>query len=103
MCQGQYLLGRRRCLWQGREQFNPGGEVADGFQMGRAVAGVLLAGPLPVGHRLIGAARGGVVLGPQRRLGLRERGEMGCYDLGPLLMDLLPGALEQRGIGRILD
>ena len=50
--------------------------VADGFQMGRAVAG-LLAGPLPVVHRLLGAARRGVVLGHQFRLGLHERGEPG--------------------------
>ncbi len=47
----------------------PGGEVADGFQMGRAVAG-LLARSLPVGHRLLGAARRGVVLGHQLRLRL---------------------------------
>ena len=74
--QGQGLLGMRRRLWQGLEQLDPGGEVADGFQIGRAVAGVL-ARPLPVAHRLLGAARRGVVLGDQLRLGLHERGEPG--------------------------
>ena len=72
--QGQGLLGMLRRLWQGLEQLDPGGEVADRFQIGRAVAGVL-AGPLPVEHRLLGAARRGVVVGHQLRLGLHERGE----------------------------
>ena len=71
--QGQGLLGTLRRLWQGLEQLDPGGEVADGFQMGRAVAGVL-ARPLPVGNGLLGAARLGVVLGNQFRLGLHEAG-----------------------------
>jgi len=65
-----------RCLWKTLEQFDPGGAVADGFQMGRAVAGVL-ARQLPVVHCLLDAARGGVVLGDQFRLGLHERGEPG--------------------------
>ena len=60
--EGQGLLGMLRCLWQGLEQLDPGSEVADGFQMGRTVAG-LLACPLPVDHRLRGAARRRVVLG----------------------------------------
>ena len=68
------MLGR---LWQGLEQLDPGGQVADGFQMGRAVAG-LLAGPLPVAHRLLGAARRGIVLGHQLRLGLDKRREL-CF------------------------
>ena len=72
--QGQGVLGTRRRLWQDLEQLDPGGEVADGFQMSRAVAGVL-ARPLPVDHRLLGAARRGVVLGDQFRLGLHERRE----------------------------
>ena len=92
--QGQGLLGMLRRLWQRLEQLDPGGQVADGFHMGRAVAG-LLACPLPVGHRLLGAARRGVVLGHQLRLGLHERGEPCFEDLGNLLVHLLPGALEQ--------
>ena len=40
--QGQGLLVCQRS-WQGLEQLNPGGEVADGFQIGRAVAGLLPA------------------------------------------------------------
>jgi hypothetical protein len=73
--QGHGVLGTLGCLWQGREQLNAGGQVADGFEMGRAVAG-LLAGPLPVVHRLLGAARRRVVLGEQLRLGLHERREL---------------------------
>jgi hypothetical protein len=65
--QGQGVLGTRGRLWQGLEEFDPGGEVADGFQIGRAVTG-LLARSLPVGHRLLVAAGCGVVLGHQLRL-----------------------------------
>ena len=74
--QGHGVLGMRRRLWQGREQLDAGGEVADGFHMGRAITGVL-ARPLPVVHRLLGAARRGVVLGHQLRLRLHKRGEPG--------------------------
>ena len=63
-------------LWQGREQLDAGGHVADGFQIGRAVAGVL-ACPLPVGHCLFGEACGSVVLGHQLRLGRHQGGEPG--------------------------
>jgi hypothetical protein len=89
--QGQGLLGTRQRLWQGLQQLDPGGAVADGFPMGRAVAG-LLTRPLPVDHRLLGAARGGVVLGDQ--LGLRRDGlrELGLQRLGNALMVLLAGA-----------
>jgi hypothetical protein len=74
--QGQGLLGTRRRLWQGRQQRDPGGAVADGFHMGRALDGALPR-PLPVAHRLLDAARRGVVLGDQlglRRDALRELG-----------------------------
>jgi hypothetical protein len=64
------------CLWQRREQLDPSGAVADGFQMGRALAGVL-GRPLPVDHRLLGAARLGVVLGHQLGLGLHQGREPG--------------------------
>jgi hypothetical protein len=64
--QGQSLLGMLRRFWQGLKQLDPSTQVANGFQMGRAVAG-LLAGPLPVDHRLLGTACRGVMLGHQLR------------------------------------
>ena len=67
--QGHGVPGPLGRLWQGFEQRDPRGQVADGFEMGRTVAG-LLAGPLPVAERLLCAARGGVVLGHQFRLRL---------------------------------
>ena len=67
--EGHGVLGMLRRLWQGLEQLDTGGQVADGFQMGRAITG-MLACPLPVDHRLLGAARRGVVLGYQLRLSL---------------------------------
>ena len=45
--EGQGLLGMLRRLWQGLQQLNPGGAVADSFHIGRAVTG-LLARPQPV-------------------------------------------------------
>ena len=54
--QGHGVLGTLRRLWQGREQLNPGGHVADSFEIGRALTG-LLPRPLPVDDRLLGAAR----------------------------------------------
>jgi len=74
--QGQGLLGPRLRLWQGLQQLDPGGEVADGFNIGRAVAGLLYR-PLPVDHRLLGAACGSVVLGHQLWLRLHECGKPG--------------------------
>ena len=75
--QGQGLLGTLRRLWQGLEQLNPRSQVADGLQIGRAVAGVF-ARPLPVDHRLRVAACRSVVLGHQLRLGL-HRGGKPCF------------------------
>ena len=75
--QGQGVLETLRRLWQGREELDRGGEMADGFQMGRAVAGVLTRS-LPVDHRLLGAVRRGVVLGNKLRLGLHGGGEL-CF------------------------
>jgi hypothetical protein len=100
--EGQCLLGMLRRLWQGLEQLDPGSQVADGFQIGREVAG-LLAGPLPVGNGLLRAPGRGIVLGHQLGLGLYKRGELRFEDPGNLLVHLLPGALEQRRIGRIPD
>jgi hypothetical protein len=91
--QSQGLLGMRRRLWQGREQFDPGRKVADGFHISRAVAG-LLAGALPVEHRLLGAARCRVVLGHQLRLRLADLREAVHQHLGNPLVVLLPGTLE---------
>jgi hypothetical protein len=68
------FIGTRRRLRQSFEHLDPGGEVADGFYMGRAIAGVL-ARLLPVAHRLLSAACGSIVLGDQLRLGLHECGE----------------------------
>jgi hypothetical protein len=50
--QGQGLLGMRGRLWQGREQRNTCGEMAHGFSVGRAVAGVFTR-TLPVGNRVL--------------------------------------------------
>ena len=69
MCRVNGLLGMLRRLWQGCEQLDSGGEVADRFQIGRAVAG-LLARSLPVDHRWLDTARCSVVLGHQLRLRL---------------------------------
>jgi hypothetical protein len=92
--QGQGLLSMLGRLWQSREQLDPGGKMANGFQMGRAIAG-LVARLVPVDNRLLGTACRGVVLGEQLRLGFHERGEPGFEDPGNLLVDLLPGAFEQ--------
>ena len=100
--QGQGVLDMRRRLWQGREQRNPGGQVADGFQMGRAVAGVLTR-PLPVEHCLLGEARLGVVIRQQFRLGLGGLGKLRLQHLGNVLMVPLASAPQQRLIRRILD
>jgi len=100
--QAQGLLGMCGRLWHSLEEFNPVGHMADRFQMGRALARVL-ACPLPVAHRRLGAARRGVVLGDQFRLHLYECGEPGFEGLGDLLVDLLPSTLEQRRIRRVLD
>jgi len=40
------MLGVCRRLWQGPEHLDPGGHMADGFDMRQAVAGVLTR-PLP--------------------------------------------------------
>ena len=100
--QGQCLLGMLRCLWQGLEQFDPGGQMADGFQMGRVVAGVLTRS-LPVVHCLLSVARGSVVLGHHLGLSLDSLREVCLQELRHLLMHLLPRTPQQRGIGGILD
>src|SRR5215510_2263479 len=91
---------RRR--WQGLQQLDAGGQVADRFHIGRALSG-LLARPLPVGNRLLGTARRGVVLSHQlwlRRDGLRE---LGLQHLRNALVNLLPGAPQEGLIGDLLE
>ena len=68
--------------------------MADGFHVRRALEGTL-ARLLPVADGLLGAACRRVMLGHQLWLGLNEGGEPGFEDLRNLLVDLLPGALEQ--------
>ena len=99
---GQSVLGTLRRLWQGCEQRDPGGAVADGFQIGRAVAG-LLAGLLPVGNGLLVATSRGVVMRQQLGLRLDQLGKPCLQHLGNVLVILLPRAPEQRLIGRVLD
>ena len=100
--QGQGLLDMLRRLWQGLEQLDPGSAVADGFQICRAVAGVLTR-PLLVAHRLLGAARRSVVLGHQLRLRLDQLGKPCLQHLRNMLVILLTGAPQQGLIRRRLD
>jgi hypothetical protein len=76
--------------------------MADGFHIGRAVAG-LLACPLPVVHRLLRETCLGVVLGHQLRLGLHGCGETGFQNPGNALVELLPDAAQQRLIRGLLN
>jgi hypothetical protein len=75
--------------------------VADGFQIGRAVAG-LLARPLAVGNGLLVETRFRVVPGEQLGLGLDHVGKLRLQNLGNALVVLLPGAPEQRLVRGIL-
>ena len=59
--------------------------------------------PLPVGDGRLRAAGRGVVMGQQFRLRLDGSGNWASKHLRNLLVILLPGALEQRLIGGILD
>jgi hypothetical protein len=68
--------------------------MADRFEIGRAVTG-LLARPLPIANRLLVTARRGVVLGDQFRLRLNGLQELGLQDLSDALMVLLAGAPQQ--------
>ena len=76
-------------------------EVTDRFHMGRAPSGAL-AGPLPVAHGLLRQARLGVVVRQQLGLRLGEVGKALGHHLRRALVVLLPGAPQQRLIGRIL-
>ena len=100
--QGQGLVGMLRGLWQDREQLDAGGAVADGFQIGRAVAGVL-ARLLPVGNGLLRASRLGIVMRQQLGLSLDDGGKLRLEHLSDALVVLLPGPLQQRLIRCVLD
>jgi hypothetical protein len=93
MCRGQGVLGPLGRLWQRLQQLNPGGQVVDGFQIGRAVAG-LLARPLPVGNSLLSEARLRVVMRQQLGLGLHGLGKLLHQHLCSPLMGLLPRTFE---------
>jgi len=92
--QGQGVLETLRRLWQGREELDRGGEMADGFQMGRARAGVLTRS-LPVGNGLLGEARLSVVMRHQLWLCLYSLGKLFFQDLGNALMVLLARAPQE--------
>ena len=81
------------------EQLDASGQVADGFQIRRAVARVL-ARPLPVGNGLLREARLRVVVRQQFRLRLRRVGKPLRQHLRNALMVLLTCTPQQRLIGR---
>ena len=81
-----------RRLWQGLEQLDPGGHVADGFQMGRAVAGSLTR-LVPITDRLGNEPCFRIVMRQQFGLCLSGLRELGFQHLGNALMVLLPRAL----------
>src|SRR5262249_46454626 len=89
--QSQGLLSMLWRRWQGREQRDSGGKMADGFQIGRAIAG-LLACPLPVANGRLGEPSLGIVLGQQLGLRLAALGKARLQHLGNALMVLLARA-----------
>ena len=92
----------RGCRWAGLQHLDPRGKVADGFQIGRAVAGVL-ARPLPVGEGLRCEPGLRVMMRHQFRLGCSGLGKLRRQRLGNALMVLLAGAPQQGLIRHILD
>ena len=76
--------------------------MLDGFQVGRALQG-LLPGPLPVGDGLLREPGLGVVVCHQFGLGLDDLGKLRCQHLGTPLVILLTGALQQRLIRGLLN
>jgi hypothetical protein len=76
--------------------------VADGFQIGRAITG-LLARPLPVANGLLCEPSLGIMMGQQPGLRLAALGKARLQHLGNALMVLLAGAPQQRLIGCFLD
>ena len=59
--QGHGVLGPRRRLWQELQQLDPGGEVADSLQVGRAVAGLVTCA-LPVAKGLLDEPSLGIIM-----------------------------------------
>ena len=76
------------------EHLQPCGEVSDGFEIGRALDGSL-AGPLPVGNRLLLKTRPRIVMGHQFRPRVGGLRKSLRQDLRNALVVLLPSALEQ--------
>src|SRR5262247_2650202 len=75
--------------------------MADRLRIGRALHGTL-ASPLPVGYGLGVQSCLRVVLREQRGLGLHQHRKALFERLSNLLMDLLPGAVQQRLIRDLL-
>jgi hypothetical protein len=65
----QLLLAVLQRVWKGLEQLQPLAEVPDRFHMRRALLRAL-ARLIPVPHRLLGAARLGIML--RQQLGVRR-------------------------------
>src|SRR5262249_33452314 len=89
-------------LWQGHSQCQPCGEMRNRFVV---CPPCLCHVPclLPVEHGLLGHAGLGVVLRHQLGLGLNHVGKALDEHLRNALMVLLPGSLQQRLIGRVLN
>jgi hypothetical protein len=100
--EGKLVRGAHRGIRHAGEHSQPLPEMADGFRMGRPLEGAL-AGPLPVADRLSVEPCLRVMV--RQPFGLRRHvvGALGLEHLRNALMDLLPRALEQRLIGRLLN
>jgi hypothetical protein len=96
------VLGALRCVWERGEQREPALHMGDGFDIGRAMERPG-AGLLPVAHGLGVAPGFGVVVRQDLGLGRDNVWKPGFEELRNLLVVLLPGAFQQRGIGSILD
>ena len=84
------------------EHREPRRQLADRLQVGGARHRPL-AGPLPVPDGLRRVPGLGEVVGQQLRLGRHHLGKPRFEHLRDPLVDLLPGAPEQRRVGRVLD
>jgi hypothetical protein len=88
----EFLPRPVRGYWERVQEFEPFGEVGQGFAMGGTVDGVL-ASPLPVGNGGLVEPCCGVVMRQEFGLVCRRLGELLGQHLHYLLMVLLPGAL----------
>src|SRR5205807_874696 len=86
----------------GAEQFQPCGEMADRFRIGRALDGSL-ACPLPVENARGDEPRLSVVMRQEFWLGLDSLRKAFFKRVGNLAVILLASALEQCVIGGVLD